>query len=204
MDRKYVFPLILIAIWTILIVIFSANLLFGGYSIEFYKNYDEDNKTESNPILEHPIPYVFRNSTLTPVYIAVLVNKGQKPAFSENVTLDIWNQDSHHYIEKKTNSEGYAVFVTAVKATRNTETVYSYRLYLNNDEKIATDVRNIIILKDPVDLGIDNNLEGLTTDYGFDPVSKKPSDIPEGDNLIVVGVLTIMLTVYLVTRRRDV
>jgi hypothetical protein len=205
MDRKYSIPLIIIVIVIILIVVFSTNLLLRGYSIEFYKNYDEDNILESNPTLEHPIPYVFRNSSLAPVRIAVLIKKDYQPAFDENVTLDIWNQDLHQYIERKTNSEGYAVFITTVNATRNNNTVYSYRIYLNDDKKIATSIRNIVILKDPVDLGMEFNPQELIAEEnsGFDPITKKPSDIPEGDNFIVVGALIILLSIYLVTRRRD-
>ncbi len=200
MEKKYVFSLVIIAT-----VIFFFIVLFSGYSIEFYKNYDNDNKLESNPTQEHPIPYVFRNSSLSPVYIAVLVKKNYLPASDENVTLDIWDQNSHQYFERKTNSEGYAVFITTANATRNNDTVYSYRLYLSENEKIATITRNVVILKDPLDLGIEFNPEEMIAEKnpGFDPITKKPSDIPEGDNFIVVGALIIFLSVYLITRRRD-
>lgn len=205
MDRKYSLLLILITIVIILIVVFSTNLLLRADSIEFYKNYDEDNEIKSNPTFEHPIPYVFRNSSLSPVHIAVQVKKDYQPAFNQSVTLDIWNQESHQYIERKTNSEGYAVFITTVNATRNNDTVFSYQLYLNNDKKISTSIRNIIILKDPVDLGIEFNPEEQIAEEksGFDPITKKPSDIPEGENFIVVGALTVLLSIYLVTRKRD-
>ena len=50
-------------------------------------------------------------------------------------------------------------------------------------------------LDKPENSGNDNNVPPLDR-------SDIPSDIPEGDNFIIVGVLTMILTVYLVTQRR--
>lgn len=147
MEKKYLFLPVFMAFLVVIILIFSGCLSSGGYSIQYHEKYDNDNFPESNPVIQHPIRYAYQNhgNKTTPVVIAVLLKNGTNPAPDENVTLMIWNTDSVQYYHHKTNKIGFASFIVGINASQRNEIVYHYRVYRNDDETIATDIRQISI-----------------------------------------------------------
>ena len=147
MERKYLFLLILISFLVVITLIFSGFVSGGEYSITYFAPYDSDDNPESNPTIENPMPFAFslNNTNVIPVYIAAVMTKNQKPLSGENVTLELWNENTHLALQTQTNIGGYAVFYIALNVSENNETRYNYRVFLDREKNIATDVRGIVI-----------------------------------------------------------